>query len=87
METMWRCACCRKWSHAQRRPPWHQRFVDVEPTDPALILRFDQGVYDHMNGWLQPSGWWIKCGPFDRWTAVQDFELSSIRPVAEGYRQ
>ena len=66
-ERLWRCAECGKWSHAQRRPPWHSKFVGDDPSDDAIIvesnevMELDTGSKYHV--------FWVRCGPFEEWTA------------------
>jgi hypothetical protein len=57
-ETLWRCRECGKWSHAKRDPIAHKRWVSVD--DPATNA--DGGTY-------YGQGWFVWCGPFDRWEA------------------
>ena len=70
-EVMWRCTKCGTWSHAKRMPRYHQRFVQDAPDDESLIIDYDHDEYDHMNGQTREGGYWIKCGPFERWLAVK----------------
>lgn len=53
---MWRCRGCRKWSTAKRDPIAHERWHDHQ-------LGEDGGRF---------VGWFVWCGPFDRWTAQHD---------------
>ena len=76
--TLYRCTACSKWSHAQRKPKFHQRFhpmytqwglADDEP--PAeLIISKDDGWTDFISGEGDDGGWWVRCGPFETWEAV-----------------
>jgi hypothetical protein len=69
-----RCDVCGKWSHAQKRPKWHQRFLaDDGTTDvPAgdLVIRWEDGYTDTVSGEGGDGGWWIKCGPFTSYQVV-----------------
>lgn len=56
LETVWRCRECGKWSHAKRDPIRHKRWHQHGEKDPDLGT----------------EGWFIWCGPFDRWTAQHD---------------
>lgn len=73
METLWRCTTCGKWSHAKKRPKWHERFVPLSfgMPDSRLIIDEDFGDYDHINGTTREGGWTIQCGPFEQWSAVR----------------
>ena len=71
--TLWRCTQCGKWSHAANRPRGHQRWIPAsEPTpDPATVIRHEPGTYDHMNGFTDEGGWFVACGPFEKWVAAK----------------
>ncbi len=51
-----RCRGCGKWSTAKRDPIAHERWHDHQ-------LGEDGGRF---------IGWFVWCGPFDRWTARHD---------------
>ena len=68
---LFRCVQCGKWSHANRRPLWHQRWIDRDDGLPegAVVLGEIEpygGEYtEHV-----PGGWFIRCGPFAEWRAM-----------------
>ena len=69
---MWRCTCCGKWSHAQKRPKVHQRWIsawdkpaEYEPTE--MVISFDPGMSFESHD--DPGGWMVECGPFEEWHA------------------
>ena len=66
---MYRCQGCGTWSHAKKQPKSHQRWVhEGDPEfDPS---RGVGAVYDHMNGFTQPDGHGIACGPFISYVAM-----------------
>lgn len=67
----YRCLVCGKWSHAQRKPKRHQRYVRAEPLDKSLLIEYDPGQYDHMNGFTVEPSWRIWCGPFVTYTVIE----------------
>lgn len=73
VEQMWRCTGCGKWSHARRRPTSHRRWVSgAEHTKPpagATVVERVEPTYDHLNGFTSDGGWFVTCGPFERWLA------------------
>lgn len=70
---MWRCSACGKWSHAQRKPKHHQRWVSgsthTEPPVGATVTQEVEPIYDHLNGFTSDGGWFVECGPFEEWRA------------------
>lgn len=74
-ERLWRCAECGKWSHAQRQPKRHLRFVQNEgqgaPPD-NKVHEVVEAVYSHVNGTESDGGWFVYCGPFEAWTAERE---------------
>lgn len=67
---LWRCTRCDKWSHAQRCPKQHRRFMRDEPDDLPIIERVES-TYSHMAGDEGASGVIVSCGPFEAWTATR----------------
>lgn len=83
---LWRCENCGKWSHAQRQPKRHQRFISaadmaedqyvdakasMEVND-LPVFRFEEPWYSgDPNGGEGDGGFWVWCGPFDVWTATR----------------
>lgn len=67
-EILWRCRECGKWSHAKRDPIQHRRWESVP--DPAT---------DEDGTPYREQGWFVWCGPFDRWEA--HYSDPSPRPV------
>lgn len=59
--TLWRCATCRKWSHAKRQPATHYRWV--RPGEPEYRPELDDTNPN------EPEGHYVICGPFERWEA------------------
>jgi hypothetical protein len=55
-ETLWRCRECGKWSHAKRDPIQHKRW------QPAPDVATDEDGMPYRG-----QGWFVWCGPFDRW--------------------
>jgi hypothetical protein len=65
---MYRCSTCGKWSHAQRRPKSHRRFVrDEGQGEPSGAVEYVEGepLVD------DPGGWMVVCGPFEPFQAVK----------------
>lgn len=58
---LWRCRGCGKWSHAQRDPITHKRWQAA----PGAATDEDGRAFEG-------QGWFVWCGPFDRWTAQHD---------------
>ena len=69
--TLYRCAECGKWSHAQRKPKFHKRFTSEWPEQDAVILEeiYPQNDYE---GGGDDGGWILKCGPFDTYRAYKE---------------
>jgi hypothetical protein len=69
--SMWRCESCGKWSHAQRQPKTHQRFIreEFETPEPAEFTSYEEPVYSY-DGETSAGGWWIACGPFAEYVAT-----------------
>lgn len=65
---LWRCTVCGKWSHAKTQPRKHQRWVtEGQPGyDSSLV---EAGAYDHINGFTDPGGHPLDCGPFTPFVA------------------
>jgi hypothetical protein len=72
--TLWRCSACGKWSHAAKRPKYHQRCVFDEPREGTAVISHDAGFPADEYGALSPEVWWVKCGPFETWTATESRE-------------
>jgi len=66
-ETIYRCEKCGKWSHAKRKPKWHQRFVYDEPENLEDIISEEDPFGEEIS-----SGWFVKCGPFSTWYAAKE---------------
>lgn len=65
---MWRCAECGKWSHAQKDPRHHQRWV--KPGDPFYDPEKNENDYGNVADFGDvPDGHYITCGPFEKWVA------------------
>jgi hypothetical protein len=62
---LWRCSKCQKWSHAQDKPPKHQRWV--KPSDPEFDWGRSESRFEHN----VPPGHYVDCGPFDEWFAYR----------------
>jgi hypothetical protein len=69
--TLWRCSRCGKWSHAAKRPKYHQRALFTEPRESDEVISHDEGYFSARDGESSPEVWWIKCGPFETWTATE----------------
>jgi hypothetical protein len=73
VETLYRCETCGKWSHAKRRPTYHERFAGDEGdltdeqasavTRTAETTESDTGAINIVC--------WVRCGPFARWLATR----------------
>lgn len=60
---IFRCSKCGKWSHAKKKPTKHGRWVtEGDPEYRSALL--EPGAYDHMNGFVEPPGHLVDCGPF-----------------------
>lgn len=69
---MFRCRACGKWSHAQRKPKTHQRWV--YQGDPEYRDELNENVgYDGDYGGA-PSAHPVACGPFDTYIAAPEGE-------------
>ena len=69
-DALWRCAVCGKWSHAQRKPKDHQRWIDREdglPNGAEVVSEVEPYGYGHHSEEANEGGWFVKCGPFDTW--------------------
>ncbi|WBB94226.1 hypothetical protein [Verrucosispora sp. WMMC514] len=64
--TLWRCTVCGKWSHAQRRPKTHERYVVTGTEIVTEMESWDTGAYIDIE---VPAGGFQPCGPFARWEA------------------
>lgn len=68
--SLWRCEQCGKWSHAQRQPKKHQRFLGADKhREPAQFNSFEPGYYSEYSCDESPGGWWIDCGPLAEYRA------------------
>jgi hypothetical protein len=68
-ETLWRCAVCRKWSPAKRKPRGHRRFIrdsDLDRTYEGAERIFPEQT---LEGVTREGGWMVRCGPFEKWEA------------------
>lgn len=71
---LWRCLSCGKWSHAQRRPKNHLRFIEDGAaeldTEGWVVKETRDAEYDQ--GYLErPAGVMVFCGPFEEWRAIR----------------
>ncbi len=65
VETLYRCANCKKWSHAKLKPKRHERFV-LDGSDLLVPFR----VVKETSGYIgRDEGTWVACGPFETWEA------------------
>lgn len=68
-----RCVQCGKWSHAKKRPKKHQRIIVDKgqgvPTG-VVVIHYTPGSYDHLNGYGDPGGWTVECGPFQTFDVI-----------------
>ena len=79
-ETLFRCSRCGKWSHAQRMPRQHKRFIPnvSDLTEQELrALAYIEGlpVVGVEEPWYDEDGRsrggvWVACGPFQTWVAT-----------------
>lgn len=65
---LYRCSVCGKWSHAQKQPKQHKRWVR-EGEDGFDPDKAEPPLYDGYGSMLQPEGHGIDCGPFEPWIA------------------
>jgi hypothetical protein len=69
---VYRCQQCGKWSHAARKPKFHQRFVTedgLNDPDDSVVISYEEGHTDYASGEGTAGGWFVKCGPFDTYEA------------------
>lgn len=73
-EKLYRCSHCGKWSHAQRKPKHHERWVpdnlQGDEPDPVTVIRYEPGGVKPEDDFT--GGWYVRCGPFDTWTATRE---------------
>lgn len=65
---LWRCVRCGKWSHAKRKPQFHQRPVFEEPQG-ETVIRHEQG-YGEYGEYESTDVWYIACGNFAEYIAI-----------------
>jgi hypothetical protein len=78
----WSCEVCGKWSHANRKPPWHTRWVESEdcPDDAVVVetaetRESDTGALNYHHR--------IRCGPFRSFVVVADFTGQTARELTK----
>lgn len=71
---LFRCSVCGKWSHAQKKPKTHQRWV-VEGSKEFNKSLGEGPVYDYQGSLLKSDGHFVTCGPFDTYIAFTESEL------------
>ena len=70
---LWRCSTCGKWSHAERRPSSHQRWIPREsglPQGSVVVGEVEPYGTSHEEPG-DDGGWMVRCGPFAEWHARQ----------------
>lgn len=77
---LFRCTKCEKWSHAQRMPKSHKRWVYYG--EPEFDELKSEGVsYDYAGNEIGTEGHFVDCGPFETWYAVREDKLTDALTI------